>query len=274
MDYCDLHVHTTASDGSETPTAVVERAKRLGLSAIAVTDHDTCDGVAEALSAGKTQGLEVIPGIEVSVDYQGHGIHILGYFVDPSSTAFERLLEWVIVERKRRNHEIADAMRADGIPIYPEHLKEKYPASVVGRPHFAAELVELGYAESVKDAFTRYLNKGQKYYRKRRYIPLQEGLQIIRDAGGKPVFAHPYQYKMDDAGMLTLATLLRDAGAVGIECAYTGYTEAQKAHIRDIAASLGLCLTGGSDFHGVRKPDIELGNSMVPYAYLETLKAI
>ena len=273
MKYCDLHVHTTASDGSESPTDVVARAKGLGVSAIAVTDHDTCEGVPEALAAGRELGIEVIPGIEVSVDYLGtYGIHVLGYFVDPSSDAFGRLLDWVIAERKRRNHLIAEAMLADGIPIHIEELKERYPASVVGRPHFAVALVELGYAETVKDAFDRYLNKGCKYFRQRRYIPLKEGLQIIRDAGGKPVFAHPYQYQMDESMFLSLAGTLRDAGAVGIECVYSGYTEEQQDYLRKIADHFGFCLTGGSDFHGVRKPHIEIGGPNVPYELLEKLK--
>ena len=275
MKYCDLHVHTTTSDGSETPTDVVIRAKNLGVSAIAITDHDTCEGVPEALKAGQEHGIEVIPGIEVSVDYLGvYGIHVLGYFVDPASDAFARLLDWVITERKRRNRLIADAMHADGIPIYLEELKERYPESVVGRPHFAVSLVELGYAESVKDAFDRYLNKGCKYFRQRQYIPLKEGLQIIRDAGGKPVFAHPFQYRMEEPMLLSLAGELRDAGAVGIECVYSGYTGEQQDYIRKMAEHFGMCITGGSDFHGERKPHIEIGGPQVPYELLETLKGI
>ena len=274
MQHIDLHVHTTASDGSETPTEAVSRAGRLGVSAIAVTDHDTCEGVSEALTAGREYGIEVIPGIEVSVDYLGYGVHILGYFVDPTSPAMGRLLDWVIAERKRRNHLIADAMLADGIPIRIEELKERYPASVVGRPHFAAALVELGYAETVKDAFDRYLNMGCKYFRKRQYIPLQEGLQIIRDAGGKPVFAHPFQYRMEEPMLLTLASTLRDAGAVGMECIYSGYTQEQTDYLKKLAGDMGFCVTGGSDFHGVRKPQIEIGTPFVPYELLEKLREI
>ena len=273
MKYCDLHVHTTTSDGSLTPTEVVIRAKEQNVSAIAITDHDTCEGVPEAIAAGRELGVEVISGIEVSVDYLGtYGIHILGHFIDPNSAAMGRLLDWVIAERKRRNHLIADAMHADGIPIYVEDLKERYPESVVGRPHFAIALVELGYAENIKDAFNRYLNKGQKYFYQRRYIPLKEGLEIIRDAGGKPTFAHPYQYKMDESTLLSLARELRDAGTVGIECVYSGYTEEQQDYLRRIADHFGFCLTGGSDFHGERKPQIEIGGPKVPYELLEKLR--
>jgi len=273
MKYCDLHVHTTISDGSLTPTEVVMRAKSQGVSAIAITDHDTCEGVPEALAAGKEAELEIIPGIEISVDYLGtYGIHILGHFIDADSAAMQRLLDWVIAERKRRNRLIADAMHADGIPIYVEELRERYPESVVGRPHFAIALVEKGYAENIKDAFNRYLNMGQKYFFQRRYIPLKEGLQIILDAGGKPTFAHPYQYKMDEPTLLALARELRDGGAVGIECVYSGYSEEQQAYLRQIADNFGFCLTGGSDFHGERKPQIEIGGPHVPYELLEKLR--
>ena len=162
MKRVDLHVHTTASDGTCSPSEVVFMAQKLGLAAVAVTDHDTAAGVPEALAAGKASGVEVVPGIEVSVDWRGYGVHILGYFIDPAAPAMAVLLDWVVAERERRNGVIAAALRADGIPVDLAALEQKYPGAVIGRPHFAAALAELGLAESVKDAFDRYLSIGQK----------------------------------------------------------------------------------------------------------------
>ena len=273
MQHIDLHVHTTASDGTLTPTEAVCHAKERGLAAIAVTDHDTYEGVNEALEAGKRYGVEVVPGIEISVDYRGRGIHILGYDIDPDSAAMATLLDWVIAERKRRNRRIAKAMQDDGIPVYVEQLREKYPDSVVGRPHFAAALVELGYAESIRDAFDRYLNMDCKYFRKREYIPITDAFSVIRDAGGKAVIAHPLQYRLPEPELFEMIETLKAAGAVGMECLYFGYRPERMEYLRALAERYDLCVTGGSDFHGARKPQIEMGTPDVPYALLETLRA-
>ena len=273
MKRIDLHVHTTASDGTVTPSEAVLLAKNVGLSAIAICDHDTAEGVAGAISAGKEQGVEVVPGIEISLDYKGHGIHLLGYFIDPCSPALRQLLAWVIEERKRRNQLILDAMRADGIGISFDWLEERFPGAVIGRPHFAAALAERGMAQSVDDAFRRYLSRGCRYYRKREYIPMDKAFEVIRAAGGKAVFAHPLQYRFPEDELLALTRLLADRGAVGMECLYSGYTDEQIDRLRSIAGRFGLCVTGGSDFHGSRKPHIPMGSDReIPYELLEKLK--
>ena len=269
----DLHVHTTASDGSMSPTEAVRHARELGLSAIAITDHDTVEGLAEGASAGAREGLEVVPGIEVSVDYFGEGIHILGYFIDPAAPSIAELLEWVIVERKRRNHLIADDMIADGVPVDLSELRDLNPNTVIGRPHLAAELVRFGRARSIQDAFDRLLSPGCPYYHKREYIPLHEAVRVIREAGGKAVFAHPLQYRYPEPELLTLTETLVEEGVVGMECLYSAYDEAQIAYLRGIAAHYGLSVTGGSDFHGIRKPHIPMGVPDVPYECLEGLRA-
>ena len=272
MEHIDLHVHTTASDGTMTPSEAVCHAKELGLSAVAVTDHDSCEGVPEAVAAGVDAGIEVVPGIEISVDYEGHGVHLLGYFIDPSSAAMEHLLDMVIAERKRRNRLMAEALRADGIDVRVEELRERYPDSVVGRPHFAAALVELGLAESVKDAFDRYLSIGQKSFRPRQYIPLKEAFAVIRDAGGKAVLAHPLQYRLPEPELLKMISVMKDAGAVGMECLYFGYRPERMEYLQELAQRFDLCVTGGSDYHGSRKPEIEMGTPFVPYRLLEELR--
>ena len=271
MKRVDLHVHTTASDGTCPPSEVVFMARKLGLAAIAVTDHDTAAGVPAALAAGAECGLEVVPGIEVSVDWRSYGVHILGYFIDPAAPALTALLDWVVAERERRNGLIAAALRADGIPVDLADLERRFPGAVIGRPHFAAAIAELGLAENVKDAFDRYLSIGKKYFRPREYIPLQQGLDVIRAAGGRAVFAHPLQYRLEDDTLRDLTRTLTDAGAVGMECLYHGYTPEQVEHLRALAAEFGLLVTGGSDFHGTRKEN-RLGEPEVPYSLLQSLR--
>jgi len=271
MKRIDLHVHTTASDGTFSPAEAVVHARMLGLSAIAITDHDTPAGIPEARKAGRAQGIEVVPGIEVSVDYQGHGVHVLGYDIDPAAPSLRHLLAWVTAERRRRNEIIAADMQSDGIDITLDALEGGNPESVIGRPHFAAALVRLGYADSVAQAFERYLNRGCKYFRKREYIPLQRGFDVIRDAGGRAVIAHPFQYRFPDPELRTMIGTLRDAGAVGMECLYSLYDAEQSLHLQSLAAEYGLAVTGGSDFHGTRKP-IEMGTPAVPYEFLEALR--
>lgn len=268
----DLHVHTTASDGTLTPAEAVVHARLLGLRAIAVTDHDTPAGLPEAVNAGAELGVEVVPGIEISVDWHGRGIHVLGYFIDPAAASLRHLLNWVVGERRRRNETIAAAMRADGIDVTLRQLGDREPESVIGRPHFAAALVERGYASDVNDAFRRYLDRGQIYYRKREYIPLRQAFEVIRDAGGKAVMAHPLQYRLPEDELLTLVRTLTDAGAVGMECLYSQYDAQRSAYLMELAARFGLAVTGGSDFHGSRKP-IEMGTPAVPYELLEKLRA-
>ena len=271
MKRIDLHVHTTASDGTMSPAEAVAHARLLGIDAIAVTDHDTPFGIPEALDAGSALGVEVVPGIEVSVDWFGRGVHVLGYFIDPAAPSLRHLLNWVVAERRRRNEAMAAAMRADGIGVTVDELVKSSPDSVIGRPHFAAALVKLGYADDVNDAFRRYLNRGQRYYRQRTYIPLRQAMDVILDAGGKPVMAHPLQYKLPEDELLTLVGTLRDAGAVGMECLYSQYEPGQSEYLMGLAANFGLAVTGGSDFHGSRKP-IEMGTPAVPYELLERLK--
>ena len=276
MKRIDLHIHTTASDGTTTPEETVRYAKSRGLSAIAVTDHDTADGAAEAVKYAEKYGVEVVPGIEISADYKGYGIHILGYFIDTASPALNTLLDWVVEERMRRNAVIAAAMQSDGLDVSLDKMRERYPDSVIGRPHFAAALTELGLCSSIDDAFRRFLSEGGRYYRKREYVPFPTAFEVIHASGGKAVFAHPFQYKMEEKELLALTDAMAENGCVGVECLYSGYTAQQSEYLIDLAESRGLCVTGGSDFHGSRKPHIDMGSGCgdlcVPYELLERLK--
>lgn len=270
----DLHIHTSVSDGSYSPSELVRHAKECGLSAIAVTDHDAVEGCAEAVAAGRELGIEVVPGIEISTKYRG-AVHLLGYCVDIDSPALQEVLDWIVRDRDARNEKIAEMMAADGLPVSYAEMQQRF-GTVIGRPHFARILVELGLAADVNDAFARYVNKGEKYYVGRSFLSIERCHEIILAAGGLPVLAHPFQYKLDGAGRRELIEHCISLGLRGMECRYSGYTKEQEDYLEALADEYGLLKTGGSDFHGSSKPAIRLGTGKgrlcVPYSYLEELK--
>lgn len=276
MSSVDLHVHTIASDGSHTPAQVVRLAKKLGLGAIAITDHDTVSGCAEALQAGRAAGLPVVPGIELSTRADGVAVHILGYYPDITAHSLTETLAWIVRQRDERNMRIAELMAADGLPVSYEAMEKRF-GEVIGRPHFALTLVELGMAKSVPEAFLRYLNRGKPYFLPRKMLPVERAIQTIVRSGGVAVMAHPFQYKLDDAQLRALLHSCMELGLRGMECYYSGYSAEQIAYLCALAEELGLIKTGGSDFHGLPKPQIALGTGTgdlnVPYSCYETLKA-
>ena len=275
MREIDLHVHTTASDGTFAPADAVKRAAALGLRAMAVTDHDNMRGCPEALRAGEDCGVEIIPGIEISTKFR-RSVHILGYYVDAGAPAMQEALNWVVKDRDERNKKMAALMAADGLPVSYEQMHERF-GPVIGRPHFARVLVELGLADSVNDAFDKYVEKGRKYYVGRNFLSIERSIEIIRASGGVPVLAHPFQYQLDDAGLRELIEHCIDSGLMGMECRYTGYDADRVSYLLRLAEEYRLLPTGGSDFHGANKPHISLGTGLhgeleVPYEYLERLK--
>ncbi len=275
MSNIDLHVHTTASDGTVSGRGVVELARGIGLAAIAVTDHDTVSGYAEAAEVGRELGVEVVPGIEISTKYGGP-IHILGYYIDTESKELLSVMDWVVQDRDARNRKLAELMAADGLPVSYDEMQRRF-GKVIGRPHFAELLVELGMAESVQDAFDRYVEKGRKYYLPRNFLSIERSVESIVEAGGVPVLAHPFQYKRDDAGLREIIEHCMEHGLGGIECRYSGYDADKVAYLEALAEEYHLVKTGGSDFHGDNKPHIALGRGIegkldVPYEFLERLR--
>ena len=272
----DLHVHTTASDGSYTPSEVVKMASEINLSAIAITDHDSTEGCQEALSAGEIYNIEVVPGIEISTRWH-YAVHILGYYPDPKSSFLVELLQAIVAERDRRNQEICFLMQQDGIPAEYDDLKQRF-GSVVGRPHFAQLLAENGMASSIQDAFAQFMEAGRRYYRPRTFVSMDDAITVIRKAGGIPVLAHPFQYRLDDSGLRELIEHATSSGLLGMECFYSGYSKEQCNYLTDRAKEYGLLITGGSDFHGTPKPEISLGSGKgeldVNYSYLQKIKSI
>lgn len=272
MKYIDLHIHTTASDGSFPPAAVVSMAKDAGYAAIAITDHDNTRGLPEAMEAGTRLGVEVVPGIELSTDYHGMEVHILGYYIDPAADSLSDLLETALLHRKERNERICEVLRAAGIDVTMAELYEKFPGAVLGRPHIGQLMVEKGYVTDVKQAFREYMGKGARCYVPKVNMPMERAIDRILRAGGLPVLAHPYQYELGDMGLRTLIETAKDCGVVGMECFYSKYDGGQTDALLALAAEYGLAPTGGSDFHGASKPNIQIGTTKAPYRCLEGLK--
>lgn len=260
MDRVDLHIHTTASDGTMCPRDVVSMAAMLGLKAIAITDHDTMAGIAEAGEAGELLGVSIIPGIELSTDFQNTDVHVLGYFLSPDAPQLKEYIQWVTDQRRERNGKIIEKLRAKGFAITLEELEQQYPGTVLGRPHIAQKLMELGAVDSVKEAFRRYLGQGRSCFVPRIRIPLEDAAKLIKACGGVAVLAHPLQYGFDRATLDKLAKTAAGCGFKGMEIFYSGYTENDQKKLFDLAEKYSLLPTGGSDFHGENKPGIQIGS--------------
>lgn len=278
MKRIDLHIHTIASDGTDTPRQAVEKAAALGLAAVSVTDHDTAAGVGEAVAAGEALGVEVVPGIEVSTDYRDNNIHILGYFIDPEADALRTVLDWVEIERRERNEKMADMLAGAGFDISMEQLRAEYPDAVLGRPHFAEFLMKKGYVSSVTEGFDRYLEVGRPFFLPKRRISVPRAVEAIVQSGGVPVLAHPMVYRYPENEVVELIEYALGLGVRAMECYYSENTPEQQAWLLGKAAEYGLGITGGSDYHGTRKPWIAMGSGtgqmLVPYDVLEGLKAL
>ena len=263
----DLHVHSNKSDGSNTPEELVQLAIAKDLSAFALTDHDTVDGIDAALAYaarlradGAANVPEVIPGIELSTEYYGKDIHLVGLYIDHNSPAFRAQLKHFVDSRVERNRKMCANLAEAGIDISYEKLVEAFPDSVLTRAHYAVYLVDHGYSLSKEDAFSQYLGDHTKYFVPREKITPEMGVELILQAGGIPILAHPVLYRMSDARLNELVARLKAAGLVGIEAIYATYNQAEERQMRKLAEKYDLCISGGSDYHGVAKPGLEMGN--------------
>lgn len=277
MEYVDLHVHSTASDGSYPPIEVVDLAINAGLSSFALTDHDTVDGVSEAITYAKTkEEIEVIPGIELSCYYGKREIHIVGLFVDYTDTAFLEELKKLKDARENRNIKMVQNFVDAGIKLTMEELRHGADNSVITRAHFARILVEKGICKDKNEAFDKYLGIGCPFYLPKPEVTPEHVMQLIINAGGLPILAHPYSYKLNKSEVETLLDYLIPLGLVGMECYYSTYDEGQVSELRSMALRKNLLVSGGSDFHGVVKPDISIGigrgNLKVPKKLLEAFR--
>lgn len=276
MNLIDLHVHSNASDGSLTPSEVVTRAESLGLCAIALTDHDTVDGIPEALQAAEPLSVEVIPGIELSCHWGGREIHMLGFYIDYQSPALLDFLSSVLRKRTERNTEMLLAFQEAGFSLTMEELLMGNPKTVITRAHFARALLNRGYVKSIDQAFQKYLDVDKPFYRRREEILPETAISIIRKAGGLAALAHPCLYKFGWEKTDALLTELSGYGLGGLECFHSSNNSNESGKLYRLAGRHGLVPTGGSDFHGAAKKDIELGkgrgNLRISASYLDDLR--
>jgi len=277
MSRLDLHLHTTHSDGSFTPTEVIDLAQKAGVTALAITDHDITTGVLEATVAGQKHGIDVIPGIEISSLLGNSELHILGYFLDCQDAQLNERLVLLRESRHRRNPKIIERLQAAGIDITYEEVRALAGTDSVGRPHIARVLMEKRVVASAKEAFDQWLADGRPAYVPRELPTPSEAMQWIRAAKGIPVLAHPTWVKTTEGTLTDLVRRLKAEGLDGVEVHYSTHTPRQTRDYLALAKQLDLLVTGGSDFHGLTKPDIEVGVGKgalhVPGSLLDKLKA-
>lgn len=268
----DLHVHTTASDGSDTPTEVVQKAKQIGLSAIALTDHDSIEGLEEGVRAGEELGLEVIPGIELTSDTEESEVHLLGYYIDYRHPRLRRRLQEVQAARVERAKKMVDRLREHGIALrWEEVWKLVSPGHFIGRTHLfkAMENAGLVVGQDKREVFRRFFGKEGLANVPHYYLSIHEAVCLIQEAGGVPVMAHPGRLRVD-----ALIKALMGEGLRGVEVYYPAHTPEMVRHYLELAAELGLIITGGTDYHGRHSQyQVRLGEYSAPPEALDQLRA-
>jgi 3',5'-nucleoside bisphosphate phosphatase len=277
QQYVDLHSHSTASDGTFAPADVVRLAKEAGLVGLALTDHDTIAGLSEASAAATEAGIDFLPGIEISCEVPKPAtMHMLGYGVDIHSQPLKELTSQLMAGRDDRNPRIIRRLNELNVAITMEEVEQQAGGDVVGRPHIAAVMLKKGYVSSIKQAFDKYLATGGLAYFDRDRPTPKRGIELIRQAGGLPVLAHPVQLRTEnDAQLERTVKDLADLGLAGIEVIHSDHDAAWFERCTRLADRFGLLKTGGSDFHGTNKKDVRLGvanGRRVPREYLDRLR--
>jgi predicted metal-dependent phosphoesterase TrpH len=256
----DLHLHSTVSDGSVEPARIVDLAAEAGLSALALTDHDTLEGIGPAAGRAAERGIDFIAGTELSVRWRdSSAIHMLVYFLEPGPGPLQDRLGWLQHARATRNERIVARLQELGIDITAEDVAAEARTGVTGRPHFAALLVAKGYVPDISAAFDRYLAAGRPGYLPRERLEIGEAIGLAIDSGALAVIAHPHTIGVPVDGYRSAFAELRELGLVGVEAHYGEYTPELRAHLAELCGDLGLVATGGSDFHGDYKPSLRVG---------------
>lgn len=259
MPEIDLHTHSTASDGTFSPAELVAAAAAMGLRALALTDHDTVQGLPEACRAGREQGIEVIGGCELSVKFADKSMHILGLWVPQYPKPLEDAFEHLRVLRAERNRAIIYNLQASGVPITYEELETATNGATIGRPHIAKLLMDKGRAISIQDAFVNWLSPGTKgFVPKKKFTPRQ-GLELLKSVGATTILAHPYTLHLEGDDLEVVVRELKDWGLDGLEVYYSVHSQAQTSVYAALCRKLELIQSAGSDFHGAIKPHIALG---------------
>lgn len=265
----DLHIHTTASDGSLTPRQVAEEAVKKKLKAIAITDHDTINGVAEGLAAGRELGIGVVPGVEFGVDYKVKETHILGYFSEENYFGIKHYFDWILEKRHERNRILISNLNAQGYEVTIEEMYEKADGGTPGRPHLAKCLIEKGYAANVNQVFDNILLTKEIYVPREKTSPESVITEILNNKG-IPVLAHPVY--LDNEGMFDIAIKeFMELGLKGIEVIHSDHSAGHTGKYMDFAKKNNLIMTGGSDFHGANKDNAFIGVPVVEDYLYENL---
>ena len=267
MHPIDLHTHSTRSDGTLTPAELIRYAAQKGLAAIALTDHDTIDGIEEAVQAARSLSSqdpdalvpEVIPGVELSTEYRGKDIHIVGLFIDWQNREFADRLRGFADARIYRNRKMCSLLTENGCPVSYEDLEAAFPDTVITRAHFAQYLLDRGMISSIDEAFRKLIGDDCPCFVPREKITPHDAVRFLLRFGGVPILAHPLQYKMSETELDALVASLTGLGLDGIEVYYSTHRQADTANLSRIAEKYGLLLSGGGDFHGTRKQNLDLG---------------
>ena len=279
MSFVDLHCHSTASDGTTPPRELIRIAKTNALTAIALTDHDTIAGVADAADEAKKLGIDFLPGIEISCEYPRPGtLHMLGYGIDPTNATLASMTGDLIANRNARNDKMITLLRGQGVPITIEMVKSAAKGDVIGRPHFARVMVDLKIVKNYAEAFGKYLGSGGSAYVDKEQLSARRAIEMIHAAGGLAAIAHPTQLrKANSAQLRQEIKMLADYGLDAVEVVHSDHRESVVDELSDLADDFGLLKTGGSDFHGGSKPHIMLGRAFdgrrIPREFYDSLVA-
>ena len=271
--WIDLHTHSTASDGSDTPSELLKKMLDAGLAAGALTDHDTVSGQEEFLRAAQGTGFFAVPGVELSTRLRGKEIHIVGLFIDPASGDLTKFLQARREERVRRNTEMIRKLRENGYEITEEEVYAEANGESVGRPHMARVLLSKGYFSDMREVFFRCIGRNAPCYVPREAVPPDAAVRVILASGGLPVWAHPILSASSRSAMRRVLRELVPAGLAGLETRYPLYKECDRVAAKTVASEFGLLESGGSDYHGRNQPGIELGRALeIPYEVLEKMR--
>jgi len=274
----DLHTHSTASDGSLTPTELITHAIEKGLSVIAITDHDTQQGITEARERAATEPIDLIAGTELSLDYDIGGMHLVVLWLEPGAGPLQDRLDELRVGREQRNHRIVEILNDAGMAITIEEVAEESGGGSTGRPHIAAVMVQKGFAPDIRTAFDEWLGNNRAAYVSRQRLSPEDAIDLARRSGAVPILSHPHTLGIHTAPvMAALLERLRDSGLVGLEAYYASYRQHERQGYAHLARRFGLIPSGGSDFHGTYKPGLELGTGygdlVVPESVVEELRS-
>jgi 3',5'-nucleoside bisphosphate phosphatase len=283
MEGIDLHIHSTASDGTLSPAEILKLAQKLKLKAIAITDHDTIAGSKEAFNIGLTPDIKFLTGVEISaspppsISYSG-SFHILAYSIRLDDPQLNKTLDLLQKARKNRNPKIVKRLNDLGFDFSLEDVASEIGNGQLGRPHIARYMLKRGFVKSIDEAFRKYIAQGRPAYVDKYRVDCERAIKIILDAGGVPVLAHPFLLNFDKNETIDLFALLKNMGLKGIEVYYPEHSPDMTAFYIELAQRYGLLKTGGTDFHGSLKPDIQMGSGrgdfFVPYEVYEKIVRI